>query len=116
MMGSRSGRGTLLNPYVYNNGQYVVSIPNSTLEGIKITGITMTYSSGDYDNRTVTVVGDVSTTAQSSAGMTSWSSASTGEGNGDNQVTVTMSCSNSTEYSGRNRLTGVTVYYGYWED
>ena len=114
MMGTRTGSRP---NYTYNNGQFVVSIPSSSLEGIKITRISMTYSSTNYDNRTVTVVGDVSTTAQSSAGMSNWYSTSTGDGNGDNTVTVSMEISSSTwdGGDGRNRLVGATVYYGYWD-
>lgn len=116
LMGTRTGNW---NNYRYNDGQFVVSIQNSSLDGIKITGIEMTYTSNNYDNRTVTVTGDVSTTPQSSAGMSSWTSASSGDGNGDNTVTVTMACSNANEYGnngdGRNRLTRVTIHYGYWE-
>ncbi len=113
-MGDRDGWGGIFG-YDYYNGQYEVSIQNSSLEGIKITGIAMAYSDNNHNDRNVTVTGDVSTTSQSSAGMTSWNSASTGVGNGDTQVTVVMSCSSSTEYSNRNRLTSIIVYYGYWD-
>lgn len=117
LMGTRTGNNWY--NYQYHNGQFVVSIPNSSLDGIKITGIEMTYTGTNYDNRTVTVAGDVSTTPQSSVGMSSWTSASSGDGNGDNTVTVTMACGNATEYGnngdGRNRLTRVIIHYGYWE-
>ena len=100
----------------YNNGSFTVTAPSSLTDS-RITGIEMTYYGSDYDNRTVTVTGDVSTMPQSSIGMTSWTSSSTGDGNGDTTVTVTMECSSATygnNGNGRNRLTGVTVHYGYW--
>lgn len=110
-MGTRTGNGGNRR---YNNGTFTVTAPSSLTDS-RITGIEMTYYSDYYDDRTVTVTGDV-TAAQSSAGMTSWSSSSTGEGNGDTTVTVTMSCTSNTEYNARNRLTSVTVYYGYWTE
>ena len=107
-MGTRTGgQGNR----TYYNGTFTVTAPSSLTDS-RITGIEMEYSYG-YDNRTVTVTGDVSA-AQSSAGMTSWTSSSTGDGNGDSTVTVTMSCSSRDEYDNRNRLTSVTVHYGYW--
>ena len=75
----------------------------------------MAYSDNNHNDRNVTVTGDVSTTAQTSAGMTSWNTATAGAGNGDTQVKVVMSCSNEDEYDYRNRLTSLIVYYGYWD-
>ncbi|MBP5257819.1 MAG: hypothetical protein J6Z41_03655, partial [Prevotella sp.] len=67
-----------------------------------------------YNSRTVTVAGDVSGSSTLTGNKTTWNSTSTGEGNGDGTVTVTMQCSSSNDYNNRNRLTSLTVYYGYW--
>lgn len=109
--------------YDYYSGSFMVKAPTS-LSDSKITGVEMSYYSATdmwgnttiYNGRTVTVKGDVTTQSPLTGNKTIWSSSSTGEGNGDSSVTVTMSCTNRNEYDERNRLTSLTVYYGYWSE
>lgn len=98
----------------YEDGSFTITAPHS-LEDSRITGITMSYYSG-YNQQAVTVEGDVSRSRTLTGNKTSWSSTSTGDGNGDNTVTVTMSCSSWNQYNNRNRLTSLTVNYGYWSE
>ena len=98
----------------YLSGSFTVTAP-SNYEEARITSITMVYSGTNYQTQAVTVVGDVSGSSTLST-KTSWNSSSTGEGNGDNTVTVTMDCTSNNQYNNRNRLTSVTVNYGYWEE
>ena len=100
----------------YYSGSFTVNAPSS-LEEARITGLTMAYftsGSTTYNQQNVTVTVGTSSTVLSS-NKTTWTSSSTGEGNGDSTVTVTMSCNNSTQYDNRNRLTSLTVNYGYWD-
>ena len=111
IMGDRAG--FIL--YAYYDGAFTITAPN--LEGAKISGISMTYhtqGNTTYNSRTVTVAGDVSGSSTLTGNKTTWNSTSTGEGNGDGTVTVTMQCSSANDYNNRNRLTSLTVYYGYW--
>lgn len=105
----------------YYNGSYVVTAPSSLYES-RITGITMAYHTEGYyytttyNYQAVTVAGDVSTSSTLTGDKTTWNSSSTGEGKGDNRVTVTMSCTSRDNYDYRNRLTSLTVHYGYWSE
>lgn len=111
-MGYMENTGSWWRPnYIYYSGSFVVTAP-SNYEDSRITRIDMAYN---QSAQTVTVVGDVSGTSTLST-KTRWNSSSTGEGGGDNTVTVTMACTNSTQYNNRNQLTSITVYYGYWDD
>ena len=100
-------------------GSYVVTAPSSLADS-KITGIEMSYyrSNGygatTYNQQTVTVTGDVSNSTTLTGNKTSWSSTSSGEGDGDNSVTVTMAYPSWREDP--NRLTSLTVQYGYWSE
>lgn len=113
-MGTRTGG---IGNRTYYNGSYVVTAPSES----RITGITMAYYTEGYYYTTtynyldVTVAGDVSTSSTLTGDKTTWNSSSTGEGNGDNTVTVTMSCTRD-YYDYRNRLTSLTVRYGYWSE
>lgn len=113
-MGDREEYGFIITRYTYESGTFNVSIQNSPLEGIKITGMSMSYRNG-YAQQQVTVEGDVSGSS-SRAGMTTWSSFSTGDGNGDKSLDVTMDCTNENQYNNRNRLYSLTVNYGYWTE
>ncbi|MBR0290814.1 MAG: hypothetical protein IJQ79_01625, partial [Bacteroidales bacterium] len=110
-MGYMENTGSWWRPnYIYYSGSFVVTAP-SNYEDSRITRIDMAYN---QSAQTVTVVGDVSGTSTLST-KTRWNSSSTGEGGGDNTVTVTMACTSNTQYNNRNQLTSITVYYGYWE-
>lgn len=104
-------------PY-WHGGSYVVTAPSSLADS-KITGIEMSYyrSNGygatTYNQRTVTVTGDVSNSTTLTGNKTSWRSKLSGEGEGDNSVTVTMAYSMLED---PNRLTSLTVQYGYWSE
>ena len=111
LMGTRSWRRP---NYTYSSGSFVVTAP-SNYDGARITGITMVYNGNNTSNQAVTVVGDISGSSTLST-KTSWASSPSGAGNGDNTVTVTMACTNATQYGARNELTSVTVNYGYWEE
>lgn len=100
----------------YNNGSFTVEAP--ALDGATIIGVSMSYYSSwgtTYNTRTVTVAGDISGSTTLTGDKTTWSTSSTGDGNGDNSVTVTMKCADRDDYNNRNRLTSLTVYYGYWD-
>lgn len=103
--------------YDYHSGSFEVKAPTS-LSDSKITSIEMSYYEGytTYNQQTVTVVGDVTTQSTLTGDKASWSTSSTEDGNGDNTVTVTMSCSSNNQYINRNRLTSLTVHYGYWSE
>ena len=75
----------------------------------------MVYNGNNTSQQAVTVVGDVSGSSTLST-KTSWTSSPSGAGYGDHTVTVTMACTNATQYNARNQLTSVTVNYGYWEE
>jgi hypothetical protein len=106
--------GNWWNPsYAYYSGSFVVTAPTNVVDA-RITSITMVYNGNNTSTQAVTVVGDVSGSSTLTT-KTSWTSSSTGDGHGDNTVTVTMACTNSTQYGARNQLTSVTVNYGYWE-
>jgi hypothetical protein len=96
--------------YDYYSGSFTVTAPSNFNEAV-ITSITMVYNGNNTSNQAVTVVGDVSGSSTLST-KTSWTSSSVG----DNTVTVTMACTNSTQYNARNQLTSVTVNYGYFEE
>ena len=104
--------GIIFREYEYYNGSFTVTAPN--LDGARITGIDMSYyRSGNttYNSRTVTV----SASGTLNTAKTQWRSSSTGEGNGESSLTVTMQCASENDYDNRNRLTSLTVYYGYWD-
>ena len=111
LMGTR----TLSGPrYNYYNGSFTVTAPSSLTDS-RITGIDLSYYD-TYNQRSVTVAGNVSSSSTLAGNKNSWTSSSTEDGNGDSTVTVTMSCTSDSEYRNRNRLTGITVYYGYWSE
>lgn len=117
LMGYRERRWALFIPYYeYYSGSFTVTAPN--LEGARVSGISMTYQtqgSTTYNSQTVTVEGNVSGSSTLSGSKTTWNSSSTGDGNGETTVTVTMQCADADDYENRNRLTSLTVYYGYWD-
>lgn len=96
-MGSRSGRGTWLSPYEYANGIITVSSTTRT-----ITGITINYRSG-YNSQSVTY-----SPAGTSSSKTSWTGSAS-------SVEITMACSNSTQYTNRNRVYSLSIDYEYYE-
>ena len=110
-MGSRSGGGWF-SDYTYSSGICTVTAPTGYSES-RIIGITNTYNGG-YDDRAVTYTGDGNTLSGTAASWGTTSTGSTTEVSGYNTVVISHSCTSSTEYSNRNRLTGMTVYYGYF--
>lgn len=109
IMGSRSG--WFLN-YTYSSGICTVTAP-AAYEDSRIIGITQTYYGGN-NSRTVTYTGDGNTLSGTAASWGTTNTSSTTEVSGFNSVVITHSCTSSTEYNNRNRLTGMTVYYGYF--
>lgn len=119
-MGIRTNNGSWLNPnYSYSSGYFTVTAPpQATYDGSRIIGISMAYDDG-YDDRPVTYQGNGNTSLSGTAAA--WGTTNTGstsEVSGYNTVRVTMSCTTANEYDNRNRLTSLTVYYGYftWEN
>ena len=93
-MGSR----TLGLGYTYNNGIITITATN----GRTITGITQVYRSG-YNSQNVTY----SPTATGSSN-TSWTGSA-------QTVTITHSCTSSTQYNNRNRVYQLVISYEYYE-
>lgn len=97
-MGTRSG---YYNNYTYNNGTITITAPigGNRVNG-KITKITITY----YDNNnTQAVTYDPAATGST---KTEWT------GSADS-VTITMACTNATQYGERNEVSGIAVQYEY---
>lgn len=116
LMGTRS---LSWGSYSYSSGYFTVTAPPSnSYDGSRLIGISITYDDNQY-NRPVTYLGDGSTTltgTKDAWGTTNTSS--TNEISGYNTVRVTMSCTSKNEYDDRNRISSLTVYYGYftWEN
>lgn len=110
-MGSRSG--TIFN-YRYSSGIVTVTAPEAYSDA-RIIGVTMTYNGGEDDNP-VTYSGDGNAlTGGSAASWGTTNTSSTSEVSGYNQLVITHACTSSSQYNDRNRLNGMTVYYGYFE-
>ena len=118
-MGKRSwnGRG-----YDYSSAYFSVTAPsNSALstahggESGQIIGLGMTYDGNYHQTMTFTANGNTVSGTETAFGTTT---TNTIEVTGYNTVSVTYSCTNSTQYDNRMRLQSVTVYYSYytWED
>lgn len=94
------------------DGSFTISVPSpEVMEGCKLRGATFTYfnSGGLYNRKSTTATsGSISDDHQT------WTTLSTGEGNGDTSVTITMAC-NGTNRNQVNALTGYTINYGYYD-
>lgn len=117
-MGTRSG----FLSYSYSSGYYSVTAPSDNAlntehggEGGKIIGLTMSYDGDYHQTMTYTANGNIVSGSETAFGTTT---TNTSEVTGYNTVSVTYSCTNSTQYNSRMRLLSLTVYYSYyvWED
>ena len=113
-MGARTG---WFNP-TYSSGYYTVTAPAESGDNYiesRIVGVSQTYN-GNYSNRAVSYASG--STTLTGGNKNSWGTTNTGlitsETTGYNQVVVTHSCTSNSEYSDRNRVASVTVYYGYY--
>ena len=115
LMGTRTNNGSWLNPnYSYSSGYFTVTAPPAaSYDDSRIIGIALSYDDGQ-SNRAVTYLGDGSTNLTGS--KTAWGTTNTtsGEQSGYQTVRVTMSCTSASEYDDRNRISSLTVYYGYF--
>ena len=110
LMGTRS---LTWSGYSYSSGYYTVTAPTAYNDS-RIIGISMTYDDGqNHQETTYTGNGNTTLTGTKSAWGTT-NTSSTEEVSGYNTVKVTMSCTSSGEYDDRNRISSVTVYYGYF--
>lgn len=96
-----------------SNGSFTISVPSpDTLEGCKLTGATFTYYTDllrrTYNNKNVTANRGTVNNKQT------WTASSSGEGNGDSSVTITMECT-GTNQNGVNAVTDFTINYGYYD-
>ena len=96
-----------------SNGSFTISVPSpDTLEGCKLTGATFTYYTDllrrTYNKKNVTANRGTVNNKQT------WTASSSGEGNGDSSVTITMECT-GTNQNGVNAVTGFTINYGYYD-
>lgn len=125
-MGKRDGWGIpLISPYEYFSAYFSVTAPsNSALstahsgESGQIIGLRMSYDGDEY-HQTMTFVANGNTVSGTETAFgTTTTSTSESEVTEYNTVSVTYSCTNSTQYNSRMRLQSVTVYYSYytWED
>lgn len=136
---TRENRGSWLNPsyvyykkmgnrslgwggYTYSSAYFSVTAPtNAALntahggESGQIIGLGMTYDDDYHQTMQFTANGNSVSGTETAFGTTT---TSTSEVTGYNTVSVTYSCTNSTQYDNRMRLQSVTVYYSYytWED
>ena len=118
-MGTRSGNFW---NYSYSSGYFSVTAPSDNAlntahsgEGGKIIGLTMSYDGNYHQPMTFTANGNTVSGSETAFGTTT---TNTSEVTGYNTVSVTYSCTNSTQYDSRMRLQSLTVYYSYyiWED
>ena len=103
------------NGYHYYSGTVTITRPpvGTYLES-RIIGVTMTYNGG-FDDNPVSYSGDGATlTGGSAASWGTTNTSSTSEVVGYNELVISHACTNLTQYNNRNRLTGMTVYYGYF--
>ena len=83
-------------------GTIVLSAANSTLNGCKLTGATITYRRND---RTVSAsIGSMSSDKKT------WTASSTATGEGDTSVTITMAAGSTP-----NQISQIVINYGYYE-
>ena len=101
--------------YSYSSGYYTVTAPAESGDNYiesRIVGVSQTYND-NYNRRAVTYQSGSTTLT---GDKDSWGRTDTNfsEITGYNQVVVTHSCTNWSEYDDRNRVASVTVYYGYY--
>ena len=87
------------------SGSIYITTENSTLEGCKLTGATITYRGNNYDDCSVTA-----SPGSMSSNRKTWTASSTATGNGDGNVTITMAKGNTP-----NQISSIQINYGYWE-
>lgn len=106
----------------YSSAYFSVTAPTDNAlntahggESGKIIGLAMTYNGDYHQTMTYTANGSTVSGTETAFGTTT---TSTTEVTGYNTVSVTYSCTNSTQYNNRMRLQILTVYYSYyaWED
>ena len=86
-------------------GTIYITTEGSVYDGIKLTGATITYRSTSYDDRSVTVsVGSISNNRKT------WTASNSGDGKGDDAVTITMASGNTP-----NQISSVQINFGYWD-
>lgn len=115
-MGARTNVGSWLYPrYDYSSGYYTVTAPAESDDNYidsRIVGVSQTYNGNQavsYASGSTPLTGE----SNNSWGTTN-TNLITSETTGYNQVVVTHSCTNESEYNNRNRVASVTVYYGYY--
>lgn len=91
-----------------SNGNGIISISSehSSLDACKLTGATITYFDRYSKQNVSASIGTISNAKQT------WTASSTGEGNGDTSVDITMVYKNDNNV---NAITRLVVTYGYYE-
>ena len=89
-----------------NNNGVITMTANPSLTGCRLSGATFTYHN-NYNKQTTTA-----TTGTIGNNNASWTASSSGEGNGDTNVAITMEYHSSDQV---NAVTAFSVSYGYWD-
>lgn len=114
LMGTRTNNGWIIPNYSYSSGYFTVTAPPAaSYDDSRIIGIALSYDDGQ-SNRAVTYLGDGSTNLTGSKTVWGTTNTTSGEQSGYQTVRVTMSCTSASEYDDRNRISSLTVYYGYY--
>ena len=112
---SMGARNLTLSGWNYSSGIITITAPSGqNYTDSVIIGVTMTYTGNNYDNNPVSYKGDNAALSGGSQGSWGTTTTSTAEVTGYQTLVVTHACTNSDQYDSRNRLTGMTVYYGYY--
>ena len=85
-------------------GTIFITTEGSVYDGIKLTGATITYRN-NYNGRTVS-----SSPGSISNQKRTWTASASGDGKGDDAVTITMASGNTP-----NQISSIQINYGYWD-